>query len=71
MPMECRIHQSLAERHLRVRASLVQKGTSFSGWCRANGVQPPNAYKAMMGEWRGPKADALVQKLCRAAGVEE
>lgn len=59
------------ERHRRIRAGFVVKGTSFTAWCEARGVKHQNALKAVMGEWTGPKAEQLVAELLQASGVME
>lgn len=46
-----------------IRAGLMLKGLSLSAWSVANGVKRQNLCKALSGEWQGPKAKALVEKL--------
>lgn len=53
-----------------VRVGFVLRGTTFSAWCRANGVNPSNARMALRGGWRGPKAQKLVKRIKKAAGVQ-
>lgn len=65
------ISHMATERQRRIRAGFVAKGTSFTAWCEARGVKHQNARKAITGEWKGPKAAALVAEMLQAAGVEE
>ena len=44
-----------------VRARLILRGSSLSDWSRKNGVQRQNLTKALSGDWKGPKAEALIQ----------
>ncbi len=43
-----------------VRAALILKDSNLSKWAAANGVKRQNVSKALLGEWIGPKAEALV-----------
>jgi hypothetical protein len=52
-----------------VRAEFVRKGTSFHGWCVANGIDSQNARKAFSGCWTGPKATAVVARIIAGAGL--
>lgn len=52
-----------------VRAEFVRKGTSFHGWCMANGIDSQNARKAFNGSWSGPKASALKSRIVAASGL--
>jgi len=45
----------------RVRAALVLKGSSLNAFCRESGLTRQNVSAALAGNWRGPKASALVQ----------
>lgn len=69
--MSDRIPGKLVERHRLVRAAFVLRGSSFQAWCAANDVKPQNAHKAMTGQWTGPKAAALVDRILKDAGVAE
>lgn len=53
-----------------VRASLVLRGSSLSQWARKNGVKRQNVTKALLGEWQGPKAKALVRKIISDVSCE-
>ncbi|TYB81473.1 hypothetical protein [Maritimibacter fusiformis] len=53
-----------------VRAGLVLQGTSLSRWAEAHGVKRQNLTKALLGEWRGPKAQTLLEKVKEAALVQ-
>ncbi len=65
------IADNLLERHMRVRAAFVARGSSLHAWCKGAGVKPANAYKAMTGQWTGPKARELVERILAASGVQE
>jgi hypothetical protein len=52
-----------------VRAAFLTKGTSLHGWCGANGLAMQNVRAALLGLWRGPKADLVVKRVLEAAGV--
>lgn len=54
---------------LRVRSAFIARRTTLHAWCRANGVDPAGAHRALNGKWAGPKAKALVEKIRVAAGV--
>lgn len=64
---DLRMNNSL---YLQVRAGFVIKNTSFNAWCKKNNVLRPNAHKALIGEWKGPKARELVAKITSAAGLK-
>lgn len=59
-------HENL---YLAVRTAFVARGASLHLWCRENGVAMPNARAALLGRWHGPKADMLVERITKAAGV--
>ena len=61
---------ALERRANHIRAGFVAQGTTMAAWCRENGVQAPNARKALLGSWKGPKADALVAKLIEASKID-
>ena len=50
-----------------VRAGLVARGSSLNAWCKARKIMRQNATKALVGDWKGPKATALVAKLMKSA----
>lgn len=52
---------------LQVRSGFVSQGTSYSAWCRANGILRSSATQALTGAWNGPKARALRDKIIKAA----
>lgn len=52
-----------------IRAGFVAQQTTMSEWCRDHGVIVQNARMAILGGWRGPKAQQLVKKLKKAAGA--
>ncbi len=51
----------------RVRGGFVAQGTSFNRWCDHHGIKRQNARKALLGQWHGPKADALCQAMLKAS----
>lgn len=59
------------ELYRKVKAGFVLRNTTFSAWCEENGVNRSNATVALRGGWTGPKAQELVEKICKAAGVED
>lgn len=50
------------------RAFFVGRGTSFAAWCKSVGVSPQNARKAMLGNWSGPRAQRLVERILSETG---
>ena len=56
-----------AELMVIVRAGFVRNYTTLSAWCRRRGVKRENARKALLGEWNGPKAQALREEMFEAA----
>lgn len=46
-----------------VRAALVLRGSSLSAYAREIGVKRQNLRAALVGEWTGPKARALVRRV--------
>jgi len=56
-------HDPSPELMRAVRAVLVLRGQSLGSWARANGVQRQNLCKAILGEWDGPKARDLIDRL--------
>ncbi|WP_162497404.1 hypothetical protein [Roseovarius dicentrarchi] len=53
------------------RAAFVMRGTSITEWSRDNGTRIQNVRAAFLGEWTGPKADALRLTVLDAAGLVE
>ena len=51
------------ELYLRVRGAFVGQGGTPNAWCRANGVHIQNVREAFFGTWRGPRAEALVERV--------
>jgi len=60
-------HVGNPERYLKVRVAFMTRGSSLHAWCKANLVAMPNARAALLGEWVGPKATALVERITKAA----
>lgn len=58
-----------AELLKRVRAALVLRGVSFSGYCAARGLTRQNAAAAICGKWKGPKATELVTSVLTDLGL--
>lgn len=61
----------LKERYNAVRGAFTAQGSSLHQWCKRHGVIHQNARKALIGQWQGPKASALVEKIVKASGFEE
>ena len=59
--------KALERRADAIRSGFVQQGTTLAAWCRGNGFHRPNVRKALMEEWTGPKAAAVVQAVMRAS----
>lgn len=58
------------ERLNRIRAGFVSQGTTLTAWCNSQGLHRGNVYKALLHEWRGPKAAMLEELVVRASQVE-
>ena len=65
--MACREAHLDKKRVQSIRAGFVAQGTSLAAWCRAEGLHRPNVVKALTGEWRGPKANAVVARAIAAS----
>lgn len=60
------------ERLMRqVKAGFVAQGTSYTRWCRENGIAASGVRQVIYGTWAGPKGKALKRRVLRAAGVKE
>lgn len=46
-----------------IRANLILRGSSLLAWAKENDVKRQNLCKALAGEWKGPRAQAVVAKL--------
>jgi hypothetical protein len=55
---------------LQVRAGFVLGGTTLATWCRANGIDPGYAHKALAGKTNGPKARQLRDRILSASQQE-
>lgn len=53
-----------------VRTGFVARNRTLNGWCTDNQVNPSNARVALLGGWRGPKAQDLIARIKRAAGLQ-
>lgn len=51
----------------QVRAGFILKGTTFKAWCRAEGIDPGYAHKAVAGKLNGPSAQVLRQRIINAS----
>jgi hypothetical protein len=63
------VSEHTQKRQNLIKAGFIMQGTSLHAWCIANGVKPQNASKALLGQWTGPKAADLVQRILVASGV--
>lgn len=54
----------------QVRAGFVAQGTSYTRWCRENGVLRANANQALIGAWDGPKAKKLRRRIIEASRIQ-
>jgi gp16 family phage-associated protein len=50
-----------------VRAGLILQGTTLKEYCRRTGLNHGNVYKALQGQWNGPKGQALRDRLMLVA----
>lgn len=62
--------KSLERRADVIRSGFVAQGTTLTAWCRTNGFHRPNVYKALMGDWTGPTAEALIAAVTDASTKE-
>lgn len=51
---------------VRVRADFILQGSSFSAWCKANGVVRRTAEQSLSGEIQSDNAKRLVQTILQA-----
>ncbi|TCM83443.1 hypothetical protein [Rhodovulum steppense] len=61
----------LKMRHGRIRAGFIAKGSSLTAWSASQGLARQNVDKALPGQWTGPKAKQVVERVLAAAGVRE
>ena len=54
-----------------VRAAFILRGTTYTAWCRGQGIEPSQVRQAIYGTWAGPKGRAVRANVLRAAGVRE
>ncbi len=54
----------------QVRGGLISKGSTLTEWCAQQGVLRQTAYKALVGERNGPKAQQLRTQLAAEVGVK-
>ncbi len=53
----------------QVRAAFILSGTTYTAWCRTQGMDPSLVRQAIYGTWGGPKGRAVKAQVLRAAGV--
>lgn len=63
------LSDNLLLRNRLVRAAFVAKGMSLKAWCEQEGVKRQNADNALMDQWKGKKASAIVARILEATGV--
>jgi len=54
---------------LAVRSGFAAQGTSFSQWCKQNGIARQNARMFVLGALNGPRSKEVRKIICSAAGV--
>ncbi|RKS51677.1 hypothetical protein BDE18_0934 [Paracoccus pantotrophus] len=47
--------------------AFAARGTSLHAWCQESGVKMQNARASLLGQWRGPKAQQLIERILEAA----
>lgn len=47
----------------KVKAVPVARGSSFTAYCASKPFERQNATKALCGDWRSPRATAIVQEI--------
>ncbi len=55
----------------QVRAAFILRGTTYTAWCRTQGIDPSLVRQAIFGTWAGAKGRAMRAKVLRAAGVRD
>lgn len=63
--------QSRKQLFMAVRASFVARGSSLARWATEVGLNRQDVRKALLAEWRGPGADALIDRVIAAASIDE
>ena len=53
----------------RVRVGFINQRTTFTEWCRQNGIHCPSARSAVIGTWDGNKGKAMRRRIVRAARI--
>lgn len=46
-----------------VRAGFIRIGESLNNWCSNHGYHHGNVRKALVGEWRGDKANLIIDEI--------
>ena len=49
----------------------LRQRTTFTEWCRQNGIHCPSARMAVIGSWDGTKGKAMRRRIVRAARIGE
>ncbi|MGE4439572.1 hypothetical protein [Achromobacter sp.] len=55
----------------QVRGSFILQGTTYTAWCRSQGMDPSLVRQAIYGTWGGPKGRAIRAAVLKAAGVRD
>lgn len=55
----------------QIRAAHILRGTTYTAWCRSQGMDPSLVRQAIFGTWGGPKGRAIRAKALKAAGVRD
>lgn len=55
----------------QARAGFLLQGTTLTHFCRANGIDPSRAWKALKGEHRGKRSLAIRARILEASGSVE
>jgi hypothetical protein len=53
-----------------VRSKIILRGLSFAAYCRENNLTHQNARAALLGHWKGPKANLLIKHIIDDLGIE-
>lgn len=58
-----------ASHYINIRMAFMLMGSSLHAWCGDEGIHMQNARAAILGQWSGPKAIQLIEKIEIAAGI--
>lgn len=59
------------ELRAKVRAGFIYRHMNLTEWCTKNGIGRASAEKALVGTWKGPKAQALLDRMIIESGISE